>query len=309
MFDAITLWKYGGVLAALLAAGFGAPIPEEIPVVTAGAMVGHDAQAVADYDTLSDAYEVAGAVGGGPIAYLAPQPPAHLTRWWLMLLVCIVGVVVGDTVIYTVGRVWGPRLLANGWVQRHVLPPDKQHKIEANFAKNGIMILLGARLTPGIRTPVFLMAGVLRMPVQRFLLADALYAVPGVNLLFWLAYLFTDQFVAAVTAVEKHRPLVLVAVLAAVGGVVLYKLLVGRTLSTGAVEEIPAVVKPVGVVTQAVEQAIEKTVGKTVETAAKVVDKVIHPHGHPAAPHGPAPSADGRGSAVPDRVRSGTPTE
>ena len=212
-----------------------------------------------------------------------------MTRWWLMLLVCIVGVVVGDSIIYTIGRVWGPRLLANGWIQRHVLPPDKQHKIEANFAKNGIMILLGARLTPGIRTPVFLMAGVLRMPVQRFLLADALYAVPGVNMLFWLAYLFTDQFVAAIHAVEKHRPMILVAVLAAVGGVVLYKLLVGRKLSTGAMDEVSPMVKPVGVMTQAVEQAIEKTVQKTVQTAAMMVDKVAHPHGHhPATPITPA---------------------
>ena len=41
---------------------------------------------------------------------------------------------------------------------------------------------------PGIRTPVFLSAGIVRLPFRKFLLADVLYAIPGVNLIFWLAY-------------------------------------------------------------------------------------------------------------------------
>jgi membrane protein DedA with SNARE-associated domain len=282
MFDAVALWKYGSVFGTLILAGFGLPVPEEIPVVTAGAMVGHDANEVAYHDDL------AGALGGGPIAYLDPDP-IGLARWWVMLPVCILGVVLGDCVIYTAGRLWGRRLLRSGWVQRHVLPPDKQVKIEQNFAKNGILILLGARLTPGIRTPVFLMAGVLKMPLARFLLADGLYAIPGVNLLFWLAYLFTDQFVEAIRAVERHRPMAIAVALAAVGGVVLYKLLVRRKLSTGDVEEIPPYVKPVGKVTHAVEQAIEMAAQKTVQTIPRVVDRVTHPLGHKATPVGSTP--------------------
>jgi len=48
-------------------------------------------------------------------------------------------------------------------------------------------------LLPGIRTPIFIIAGMLRVPLGRFLIADGLYAIPGVNILFWLAYLLTDQ--------------------------------------------------------------------------------------------------------------------
>lgn len=279
MLDIVTLSKYGGVFLALVLAGFGAPIPEEIPVVTAGAMVGNDAQEVEDYHHQHEVVDLVGSVAGGSTFLLYPERPSHLTRWWIMLPVCIVGVVLADSVLFFAGRIWGVRLLKSSWVQRRVLPVDKQQVIEANFQKYGIMILLGARFTPGIRTPVFIMAGVLKMPIYRFLLADALYAVPGVNLLFWLAYLFTDQFVAAINAVERHRHLAMVAVLAAIGGIVLYKLLVGRKLSTGGVDEIPPYIKPVGKITHTVEQTIERTVQKTVETAAKVVDKVTHPHG------------------------------
>lgn len=269
IFDAVTISKYAGVAAALILSGFGAPIPEEIPIVTAGAMVGHDSQLENVEELLN------GAIGGGPATYLTPTPDA-IVKWWIMLPLCIVSVVMGDSVLYTIGRVWGTRLMRLAWVQRRVLPLEKQQQIETNFHKNGIMILLGARLTPGIRSPVFVMAGVLRMPFRRFLLADALYAIPGVNLLFWLAYWFTDQFVEAIKAVDRHRPMVILAILSAAGGVVIYKFLTSWNLATGSVEDIPAYAKPVGVVTN----AIEKTVEMTIEKTASVIDKVTHPMGH-----------------------------
>lgn len=271
MFDWVTISKYVGVAATLILAGFGAPIPEEIPIVTAGAMVGHDAN-----DVKTD--QAYGALGGGPAYYLAP-PNGPVTKWWVMLPICIAAVVIGDCVIFLAGRFGGAKLLKSSWVQRRILPAESRAKIEENFHKYGIMILLGARLTPGIRTPVFLMAGILKMPVRRFLLADMLYAIPGVNLLFWLSYWFTDQFVEAIQAVDRHRPMIVVAILSAVIGLLLYKFATSRKYSTGDMAEIPALVKPVGAVTQAVEQTIEKGVAKTIKTTAAVVEKVTHPHG------------------------------
>src|SRR5215207_7797005 len=183
MFDAVAVSKYGGVLATLILSGFGLPIPEEIPIVTAGAMVGHDTHDL-DAHRSGLTNDMAGAVGGGPAAHWAEDRypgPSGVTRWWIMLPLCIAGAVLSDTIIFLAGRRWGRRLLESKWVQRRLLPPEKAAKIEANFHKHGILILLGARFTPGVRSPVFLMAGVLKMPIQRFLLADALYAIPGIN--------------------------------------------------------------------------------------------------------------------------------
>jgi membrane protein DedA with SNARE-associated domain len=301
MFDGVALSKYLGVVGMLIGAGLGLPIPEEIPIVTAGAFVGHDA-----YDlTAPDLYA---AVGGGPMVLHAPAPGG--TRWWIMLPLCIVAVVFSDSLLYFAGRWFGPWILARKWVQKKILTPEKRAKIEANFEKRGVMILLAARFTPGIRTPVFLMAGVLRMPVLRFVLADGLYAIPGVNLLFWLAYWFTDQFVEAVKAVERHKPMAVVAVLAAVGGVILYKVLVGRTASTGDPDEIPAPLKRVGAVTYAVEQTIERTVEKTGEAAAFVFDKMTHPFGHQGKDLTPRPPLQsGEGEMGPPSVSEGVASE
>ena len=149
------------------------------------------------------------------------------------------------------------------WVQRR-LPPEKREQIEKNFHDRGIMVLLGARLLPGIRTPIFIMAGMLRVPLSRFLLADALYAIPGVNLLFWLAYMLTDQVVEGYKRVEEYRPLVMV-VLAMVFGVVLYRYVLTKRVSTGEPPP-PIIAKPAEAVVHAVEAAVEK------------VAHTIHPH-------------------------------
>src|SRR5580698_10070854 len=189
-------YGYLGVFVALIAAGFGLPIPEELPVLTAGVLVGHE-------DTT--------------------------LRWYFMLPVVIAGVVIGDGVLYGIGRLWGSKLLKLGWVQRKIIPPEQRLKIEQNFANRGIMVLLGARMLPGIRTPIFLMAGILRVPLKRFLLADAIYAIPLVNLLFWLAYMLTDQvlvvFVQIRKVQEEYRPLVFVALLSGIAGALIYKYL------------------------------------------------------------------------------------
>ena len=64
-------WGYLGVFLGIVATGLGLPMPEELPVVIGG-----------------------GLVGGGQ------------ANFW-MLPVCIVCVVIGDSFLYGIGRVWG----------------------------------------------------------------------------------------------------------------------------------------------------------------------------------------------------------
>jgi membrane protein DedA with SNARE-associated domain len=53
--------------------------------------------------------------------------------------------------------------------------------------------LFVARFMVGIRAPVYLAAGVLRMPLRRFLLTDALCATTVVSVFFGLSYYFGDR--------------------------------------------------------------------------------------------------------------------
>lgn len=206
--NSAAIWQYLGIFAMLVAAGLGVPIPEEIPVVTGGVMSAH------------------------------PELGLH---WWIMLPICILGVVISDGLLYGVGRLWGPRLLEYPWVKTRLMPPARQAEIQGNFHKYGVKILLFARVLPGIRAPIFITAGIMRLSFAKFLLADGIYAIPGVSLLFFLGWWFTDQFLEVVQRVENIRPLIVVVVITVVG-TYLFIRFVKRPVATGAPDELPPVV-------------------------------------------------------------------
>ena len=184
---------------ALVAAGFGAPIPEELPVIWAGLWA-------ADPETVT-AY--------GNLRFIA-------------LPVCILGVVIADGCLYGIGRYFGPKLLNTKFAKRFV-PPEKRAKIEENYNKHGVKILLFARLTPGIRAPMFVMSGVMRLPLGRFIFADGIYAIPGVSLLFFLAYWMGEQFRDLIKRIHEQiaflKPVLIIALLTAIIAFLLYKFL------------------------------------------------------------------------------------
>ncbi len=209
MISSADLWQYLSVFGMLIAAGVGAPIPEEIPIATGGVMVGRE--------------------------WGDPDTGMH---WWIMLPLCILGVVLCDTFLYWVGRRWGPWLMHRQWVRRRVMSLERYEKIKKNFHDYGIRILLIARLLPGIRTPVFLSAGMVHLPFRKFLLADVLYAIPGVNLIFWLAWALTDKFMALLIKVEGYRDLAIIAGLSFIAGFITATF-VRRPVTTGSPEELP----------------------------------------------------------------------
>jgi membrane protein DedA with SNARE-associated domain len=135
-----------------------------------------------------------------------------------MLPLCILGVIIGDGFLYGIGRIWGTRLLESRWVKR-IIPEDKKIKIEGNFHRYGVWVLLFARLLPTIRSPIYIMAGVTRVPFSLFVMADGLYAVPGVSLLFFLGYWLGDQFKDLIESFERRvsasRPIIVLIGLAA----------------------------------------------------------------------------------------------
>jgi membrane protein DedA with SNARE-associated domain len=223
--DFLESWGYLGIFAGIVATGLGFPMPEELPIVIGGALANADR-----------------------------------VYWWIMLPVCILGVIVGDSCLYFIGRWWGPRLLEYSWVKKHLLSPDRMERIRKNFDDYGIRILLFARLTPGIRAPIFLTAGLTRLSIARFVLADGIYAIPGVSLLFFLGYWFTDRMVAIVKKdVEMAKTIIILVVVLAIAGYFLYRFL-RRPVVSGTPEEVP------------------RLVSQMTEKLEQMTTKIIHPH-------------------------------
>lgn len=223
MEEFLQTWSYLGVFLVIIGTGAGLPLPEELPVVIGGALAGSN-----------NAY------------------------WFIMLPVCIVAVILGDSVLYFIGRRWGPSLVERPFIKKHILPPERLQKIEENFHNYGIRILLFARLTPGIRAPIFLTAGIVRLPIIRFMIADGIYAVPGVSLLFFLGYVFTDQMISIINNEFEHvKHILIFIVIVAVVGYLVYHFLKHPTI-TGDPKEVPTIAEPVSHTLDSVTSAILK---------------------------------------------------
>jgi membrane protein DedA with SNARE-associated domain len=240
-------------VVALLAAAPDAGFPGAVPwaaVVCAGAPSREFS--VPEVAALLAAAPDAGFPGAVPWAAVArtplhlPRPPEvgpkdtpiHV-RWWVLLPVCIAGVVISDILLYGIGRRYGDRLLMHRWMAR-MMPRDKRTRIEANFHRYGVSILVFGRLVPGIRSPLFLTAGTMRLPLARFLLADGLGAVVGNSFFFFLGFWLGDQFKALVNEAEKLKPILIVIALGALGAYLVYVFL-RHPVSIGDPQEVPII--------------------------------------------------------------------
>jgi membrane protein DedA with SNARE-associated domain len=151
------LAAYVGLFLVLCLAGLGLPIPEEVPVMTAGV--------------------------------LAHQ---RVLVWWLALVSCMAGILVGDSILYWAGRRWGDRVIAMPGV-RHLFAGGRRETIAASYRRHGIAIVFAARHVPGPRAAAFLTAGMAGVPFGKFMAADGAAVVYGVPFSFGLAYFFADQ--------------------------------------------------------------------------------------------------------------------
>src|SRR5258705_10643076 len=88
------------------------------------------------------------------------------------------------------------------------------------------------------------MAGIMKLPLAKFILADGIYAIPGVSLLFFLAWWFGDQFrdlvVKAEGEVDKLRPILILTALVALAVYLAYRFL-RRPVSTGDPQDLPVI--------------------------------------------------------------------
>jgi membrane protein DedA with SNARE-associated domain len=212
-----------------VSAGLGAPFPEEVLIVGAGIWTN---QASSDFPYLR----------------------------WLMLPVCIAGILVADMLLYFIGRRYGSKIFEYRWMARFY-PPQKRERIERNFEKHGVNILIFGRLLPGIRAPLFLTAGIMRLPFARFILADGIGAILGNSILFFLAWWFGSQVELILGPVEevgnRLKPVLIVLLL---GGLALYLIyhFVRTPVPTGSLDELPPGIKQVAASMESTEIRIKK---------------------------------------------------
>ncbi len=144
------LFLHWCIFISLILGGFGLPIPEDLPVLLAGIVI---------------------AKGAVPFTSMA--------------LVCYVGVVIADLMIYGIGYKLGPRLVSYG-TKSPFLPSvtkERVERIREGLRKRRFLcIFIGRHLFP-IRSVTFLTAGALRIPFWEFLISDLLAGLISVGMM------------------------------------------------------------------------------------------------------------------------------
>jgi membrane protein DedA with SNARE-associated domain len=167
--------SYVAIVAVLVLTGVGLPVPEEVPVIAAGMLSAH----------------------------------GHLDPW-AALACCLLGALGGDCALYYVGYRFGHGLLRGRRFWSRVLTPRREARAEALFRQHGLKVFFIARFLVGLRTPVYLTAGILRVPFRRFLMIDLFCAAVVVGTVFGLSHYYGTTIVAWV----RHAEILLTALAA-----------------------------------------------------------------------------------------------
>jgi len=159
-----SLW---GPFMVLLLCGLGLPLPEDVVLISAGAL---------------------GEIDG--------------RSWPEVSAVMYAGVMLGDSMLFFAGRFFGGRLRRAPWFQRY-FSPKKQAKVEDLFERYQSWVLFVGRFLPGLRAPIFFTAGSTRVKFWKFCFFDGLAALISVPFFVWLGHWLWEKFKDDLVALEE----------------------------------------------------------------------------------------------------------
>ena len=185
LIDFFTSYGYLDVFLVLIACGFGLPIPEDITLVA-----------------------------GGIICALSIDS-SHPLNIHIMFAVAMVGVTIGDSVMFMLGRLLGDKVKSLPGL-KYVFTENNYAKIQEKAQKYGDKILFVARFLPGLRAPIFLTAGIShRVSYWKFILMDGSAAVISVPIWVYLGYFLANDLSRVLKWVE-HAQLTIIGVVVVV---------------------------------------------------------------------------------------------
>jgi membrane protein DedA with SNARE-associated domain len=179
--DLSGIGAYAVVFGILIACGLGLPLPEDIPMLASGYLCWEGTM----------------------------EPYAAFAN-------AMLGVLIGDSMLYYLGR-----RIGTGFLSR-LFKPKRVLRVRAYFRKYGVGFVFFGRFMVGIRGLVFFTAGATRVKYSRFLLLDGLAALLSVPIwitLGWgLGHWYGEELNEILAALARFRnaALVITAVVIAI---------------------------------------------------------------------------------------------
>ncbi len=196
--DFVLQYSYAAEFIILLACGLGLPVPEEVTLIAGG--------------------------------YLCWKLQRSL---WLTILVCMTAILLGDWLMFLLGKRYGKWILRSRWFRR-MLTRRKLARVTLYFRKYGVKTVFFARFFAGIRVPVYFMAGSLKMRSWRFLWLDFWGAALSVPISIWAGKYFGKDIQHAIKVMKRVKLQIAIGILAFLALYILYRYFKRRGAEKGA---------------------------------------------------------------------------
>ncbi len=183
-------YGYIAVFACLILCGLGVPVPEDITLVSGGVISGLD-----------------------------------LANPHIMCGIGLAGVLAGDSTMFLAGRIFGYRVQRLKFF-RKIVSPQRFSQIQKKFKKHGLGLLFVARFLPGLRSPIYLVAGMShRISYITFIIMDGLAALISVPVWIYMGYFFADNLDILMEYVHDVQKAIFLALglLALIIGIIYFK--------------------------------------------------------------------------------------
>jgi membrane protein DedA with SNARE-associated domain len=186
---------YPGVFALMAIEGFGIPIPSELTMPFSGFL--------------------SSAAGGSKFS---PVP---------VIAVGAAGEVFGGLLAYMLGY-FGGRPVLERYGRLVLLSPDELERGETWFRRYGDWIVLAVRLLPAIRSFIALPAGVVRMPLARFLVYSAIGSTVWCAVLVIIGHALGQQWDNVSSSLSRYNPIIVAVVVLLIAFGVYKRVTAGR---------------------------------------------------------------------------------
>ena len=178
------IMPYVLIFSILLACGLGLPIPEDISLFAAG--------------------------------MLAYYGKANV---FIMIAVCMGGVLIGDSMIYWLGATYGRKLTQKPFFS-NFLSAERLDAVKEKLHDHGNKVIFISRFMPLLRAPTYFSAGTLHLPFRVFFFYDGLAALISVPSIVWLVYHFGDRVDQLIKTIKNVEHGILFAILTLIAIVV-----------------------------------------------------------------------------------------
>jgi membrane protein DedA with SNARE-associated domain len=160
---------YCAIVGLLLICGLGVPIPEDITLIAAGILA---------------------------------SPAVGSIKLWGAVAAGFVGVLAGDAFLYNLGRIYGRKAFQLPFI-RTIMTPRRIALAERKIIRNSHFICFTARFLPGLRSPVFLTAGIMGVRPFVFYGLDGVAAMISVPLWVFVGHWVGENLEMAMKVAER----------------------------------------------------------------------------------------------------------